>query len=77
VNLNSRDYRVRVLRGRRYVEVKVENLTPGMVLDQGTFKARTEAMWRGAVNPNTWEVNLAGGYSYIETRGANVRVWLD
>lgn len=75
-NINGMDYRVRVLKGQRYVEVKVENLTPGMKLDQGIFKARTVAMWRGTVNPNTWDILLEGGLGYIETRGANVRVWI-
>jgi hypothetical protein len=75
-NINGMNYRVRVLKGQRYVEVKVENLTPGMKLDQGIFKARTVAMWRGTVNPNTWDILLEGGLGYIETRGANVRVWI-
>lgn len=63
----------------RYVQVPVENLTVGMKIDQGTFVGRTESYavrGSGDVNPNTWEVWLADGLSYVETRGATVRVWI-
>lgn len=77
VELDGQTYTVKRHRTYgRYVEVKVENLTPGMSLDQGTFRDRTEAMFHGEVNPRTWEVWLVEGMSYIESRGASVRVWL-
>lgn len=56
-------------------EVKVEDLAPGMRLDQGIFAGREEATWQGEVNPRTWEIRLADGTSYVESRGASVRVW--
>lgn len=63
--------------GGRYIEVPVEELKVGMVLDQGTFVARTTTYYQGRVNPNTWEIWFTDGTSYIETRGAAVRFRID
>jgi hypothetical protein len=77
VELNGKTYKVRTLKGERYVEVLVEELTAGMVLDQGVFAGLRVAMWGGEVNPRTWDVRLVDGMAYTESRGSKVRVWID
>lgn len=83
VDMNGRTYNVKRHRVHgRYVNVKIEDVTPGMRLDMGTFLARIPGMWGGEVNPRTWEIKLDdGNVSYTETRSTDdhnviVRVWL-
>lgn len=62
----------------RYVRCLIENVQPGDSLDFARFVARSEHVREdGSINTNTWEIELDSGNSYIETRGAYVRVWLD
>jgi hypothetical protein len=78
MNHNGTDYRIKRHRTYgRYVEIPIELVSPGMKLDQGTFTGYEPAMFQGATNPRTWDVCLADGLRYTETRGAFVRVWID
>jgi len=88
ITVNDTDYTI--MRHRThgsYILVAIEDVTPGMVLDQGTFIGRTESYFRNQVNLRTWEVYLGGvtyrdrdgwemPYSYVESRGSEVRVWV-
>lgn len=83
VNLNGTDYRIkRHATYGRYVNVKIEDVTPGMALDQGVFANRIPGTFQNQPNPRTWEIRLADGLGYIETRSTDdrpvfVRVWID
>lgn len=62
----------------RYVMIAIEQVQPGDSLDFARFVARHEHVRDDAsINPNTWDIELDNGNSYIETRGAQVRVWVD
>jgi hypothetical protein len=75
---NGIDYRINRHRTHgRFVNIPVEAITSPVVIDQGTMVARTETFHNGAINPRTWAVRLADGTSYIESRNANVRVWIN
>jgi hypothetical protein len=69
-----------------YVMCPIENVQPGDSLDFGRFVLIEEHVRfvlieehvrEEVVNTNTWRVELDSGNSYIETRGAYVRVWID
>lgn len=62
-------------RGERYTLKRIEDCVPGDRLDLGSFIAY-EAPHNGQ-GSNTWNVRLADGTSYTETRKAVVRVWVD
>ena len=55
-----------------YVRASIENVQPGWKLDMGEFAGYSEV--KG--NDKVWDVLLADGYKYTETRGARVRVWI-
>ena len=77
MQINGKTYRVKRNGGERYVEMGVDDLEPGMRLDQGVYASREETEHRGAINPNTWLIRLEGGTAYVESRSATkIRVWI-
>lgn len=77
IMIHDKTYKIKIDRyGQQFVEVHVDDLQPGMLLDQGVYAATEPGTFRGELNPNTWTIRLADGLGYIESRGAHVRVWL-
>jgi hypothetical protein len=75
--INGKTYKVMKHRdGDRYVKVHVDDLVSGMRLDMGVYTHRTDSLFHGTINPLAWDMHLASGFRYTESRGATVRVWI-